>query len=130
MARWRGHSSPKLERVIQPAADELSPLTKENLLVLGPRHSSLVLDPNTNERRKKLETVQGGSPDPVGRKQQLPRDSTRKAVAPYSLGAVVHANDPGRPAENETIYRNSLSGGAHECLTQFHVLNLRVGEPD
>jgi hypothetical protein len=44
--------------------------------------------------------------------------------SPPSLGAGINANDPGRPAKNETGYQNSLCSGVHECLPQFHFRNL------
>ncbi len=103
MARWRGHSSPKLEREIQSDANELFPPAKVDL-VLGPQLPSLVLDPNANKRRKKLEAIEGSSSDPVGREQQPPRDSALKSVVAYSLGAGVDADNPGQPAENEAVY--------------------------
>ena len=48
MARWRGHLSPKLERVIQPDPDELSPGKGEH----HPPPTALVLDPHAHERGK------------------------------------------------------------------------------
>ena len=112
--------------LILPDAHELPPWQRRT----SSSASNLPLNPNANERRKKREAIQGSPSDPVGREQQPQRGSALKTVAPFALGAGDNTDNPGRPAENEAVYRNSISGGVHKCLPQLQVLNLRVGKPN